>query len=76
MIKPLSKRAWAKLTPEQQDAHNKAVLLETTLMCEGAEVPRDWWHLADELVAEGKITLGRARGPGGDWKRALPVDDE
>jgi hypothetical protein len=42
--------------------------------CAGAEVPREQWRSAERLVAAGKITLGPARGPGRDWRRAEPVE--
>lgn len=42
----------------------------------GIEVHRDEWHIAEELESEGVITLSHARGPGGDWRRAILVDHE
>lgn len=53
---------------------DKAALLREITDCDGAEVPREDWPLAEELVKDGKITLGNARGPGRDWRRAELAD--
>ena len=39
--------------------------------CDGAEVHRDDWETVGELVDLGLVDLGSARGPGGDWRRAV-----
>jgi len=38
--------------------------------CEGYEVHESWWPEAESLTKQGLITLGGARGPHGQWKRA------
>ena len=50
------------VTPEE--------LMEIIKKCDGAEVPRDSWPVAEQLRAAGLITLSAARGPNKYWKRA------
>jgi hypothetical protein len=55
---------------------NQQALLDEVRACDGAEVYRARWPDAEALVKAGLITLGGARGPGGDWRRAEPADQE
>lgn len=48
----------------------KHQLLHVIEECDGAEVHREDWPLAEELRDQGLIILSSARGPSGDWKRA------
>lgn len=57
------------------DEFTKEEILTMVVECDGAEIPRDLWPLAEELVNDGKITLGNARGPGRDWRRAELVEE-
>ena len=52
------------------DEATLATALEAIAENDGAEIPREQWPLAEVLVKRGLITLGPARGPGGDWRRA------
>lgn len=38
---------------------------------DGCEVPRDHWHIAEQIVKDDPdhFSLGGARGPNGDWRR-------
>lgn len=55
----------------------KRTWLKTIDRCGGAEVPRSAWTLVEELVLEGKVSrLGPPRGPGSDWRRATPKEEE
>lgn len=49
-------------------------LLEHAVDLEGLEVRRQHWPLAQELVDAGLASLGPARGPGGAWRRLVPVE--
>ena len=44
--------------------------LDVITKCDGAEVQRAAWEIVEELVEAGLVSLGSARGPGADWKRA------
>ncbi|KKM72040.1 hypothetical protein LCGC14_1424410 [marine sediment metagenome] len=48
--------------------------LEVIKECDGAEVPRGDWETVKELVTAGLVSLGSARGPGRDWRRAELAD--
>lgn len=45
-------------------------------MCEGAELPKAAWKGAEALKALGLITLGSAHGPGKEFKRAEPIEND
>ena len=45
-------------------------MLREVRECNGAEIHRDEWPIAEALASHGKIFLGSPRGPGGNWKRA------
>lgn len=49
----------------------KKEMRQVAIDCDGCEVPRQFWDIAEELVKEnpGMFALGPARGPNGDWKR-------
>lgn len=55
---------------EAAEKSDEEWMLDMVRECNGAEIQRDDWPVAESLVAAGKIYLGRARGPGGDWRRA------
>ncbi|KKK61799.1 hypothetical protein LCGC14_3010730 [marine sediment metagenome] len=57
------------MTDKNREKYKKE-LYAMVVECDGAEIPEGDWPLAEELVAEGLITLGGARGPDGSWKRA------
>lgn len=42
---------------------------------DGFEAHRDDWAIAERLVEKGKIELGSARGPGGDFRRATLLEN-
>ncbi len=50
--------------------------LEVITNCDGAEVPREAWPVVEKLVEIGLVSLGSARGPGADWRRAELVESE
>lgn len=66
-------RNFIELVPEIELM--KKELLEGISMCDGYEVPRLLWPIAEVLEKEGIITLGGARGPNRDWRRAELVDN-
>ena len=39
--------------------------------CDGAEIPKEDWPAAEELVREGYIQLCCAHGPQKMWKRGI-----
>lgn len=45
-------------------------LYDDIVATDGREIERDEWPIAEELVAQGMVTLGPARGPGRNWRRA------
>lgn len=55
-------------------------LMKAIIVCDGYEVHVEDWDLAEELVKRGLITLGPARGPDKNWRRAevakkdIPID--
>ena len=51
-------------------------MLSAVKAYQGIEVHRDDWPTAEALEAAGEITLGTARGPNGDWRRAYPIPAE
>lgn len=51
-------------------------LLDMIMHCDGAEIHRDDWEAAEALQRANKITLGGARGPNGDFRRAEIWDEE
>lgn len=55
----------------------KKELLVLIKAYDGMEIHKDDWPLAEELVADGEISLSAARGPGREWRRAeaLNVED-
>ena len=53
-----------KLDPEEQ------TLWEMIVDYSGAEIHKEDWPIAERLVAKELITLGPARGPSNEWKRA------
>ena len=50
-------------------------LYEMIVECNGAEISREYWEVAEELVKKELITLGSARGPDGNWRRAEPMTE-
>ena len=68
----LSKKEYdtGKLTPDAKE------LYKGIQMCDGFEVEKDSWHVAEELEKAGLITFGPARGPNKAFRRAELIDDE
>lgn len=52
---------------QAQASDEATFLLAAIKETDGMEVERDDWPTAEALVAMGLITLGPARGPGGNW---------
>lgn len=52
----------------------KDALMKYIWACEGVEVHKDEWPIAEELEKDGLITLGPRRGPDREWRRAEPVE--
>jgi len=57
----------AKLTKYQKE------LMEHAIECDGAELPVEAWDDAQVLVEHGYATLSGRRGPGGSFRRLIPV---
>jgi hypothetical protein len=55
----------------------KDELVRQVNLCDGIEVHKDDWPVAEEAVAEGLIdNLGPSRGPSKEWRRAYPLVTE
>lgn len=55
----------------------KRTLVQAVNACDGYEVHREQWMEFEELLKEKRIaSLGSPRGPGGDWRRAEPLEVE
>lgn len=66
----MGKRRTTEITQHELDE-----MADIAIKCEGAEIVRWEWPIAEKLCDRDKrFTLGAARGPGGDFKR-LYYDD-
>lgn len=70
--------AWAMAQQAFKDTATTAAvpadlkdLYDMIIECGGAEIHRNDWPDAERLVASGHITLGGARGPGDNFRRAV-----
>jgi len=61
---------------EAEWAKAKADMLKEIETYEGLEVPEYLWPICERLVADKKITLSYARGPGKFWRRAELVEED